>query len=207
MIDIEVDRFPIVILANFRTGSTVLAKYLSKKYNIPFYSEPFHNKNIATLDLEKIKYLKNTVVSKTDKFILKMMPAQISYFNNYFEVLTSDGFKIKLNRVDKINQMVSLYISLIRDKWNKIDKEPEPRYSIPIDKTILQEAITTISINDFIFDILNIKFDMVINYEDLGIIEEVEEYITDKPDNYEEIRQEVVNLLKWKWDNLKEKLC
>jgi hypothetical protein len=39
VIDIKVDRFPIVILANFRTGSTALGDHISKKYNIPFYSE------------------------------------------------------------------------------------------------------------------------------------------------------------------------
>ena len=206
MIDINVTKFPIVIVANFRTGSTALGQYLSNKYKLPFFSEPFHNENIGLFDDHKKKYMALTLNSINNQFVVKFMPSQISDFNNYEDIFYNDGFKIRLNRNDKVDQIVSLYIAEKRDKFFKLKNEFKEKYEIPVDINHMYVVAKVIIRNDFLLKVLPCKYDIDLIYEDLGTIENTDHVLTDQPDNIEELREKIRAILKLQWSSLKEHL-
>ena len=205
MIDIKVDRFPIVILANFRTGSSALADHLGNKYSIPVFSEPFHNENLGLFDEHKINFI-SALINGNDRFVIKFMPNQISGFNNYEQMLDQSGFRIRLNRTNKIEQIVSLYVAEKRNKFFKLHNEEKERYTLNIDKKHLYKLSHVILRNDFLLRTLPYTYDLDLTYEDLGFIENTDHVLSDQPENIEEIREEVRRILQLKWEYIEKNL-
>ena len=203
MIDFQINRFPVIILANFRTGSSPLAIHLARKYNLECYSEPFHNENIAKYDEHKMKFIHRCMNSTNTNYIVKFMPSQISDLNNYDLLMNGDGFKIRLNRKNKFDQIVSLYIAEKRNKYFKLKNENQIKYYLEIDKKALIESTNSILRNDFLLERLPYKYNMDLSYEDLGFIENTDHVLSDLPDNIEELQQEVRKILFWRWNQLK----
>ena len=205
MIDITPTTFPIIVLANFRTGSSALAIHLARKYDLVCYSEPFHNENLGLFDEHKINFI-STSINGNNRFVVKFMPSQISGFNNYEQMLNQPGFKIRLNRTNKIEQIVSLYVAEKRDKFFKLHDEEKEKYTLKIDKNFLYRMSNVILRNDFLLRTLPYSYDLDLTYEDLGFIENTDHVLSDQPENIEEIREEVRRILQLKWEYIEKNL-
>lgn len=205
MIDIRVTKFPIVIVSGFRTGSTALGRYLSNKYKIPFFSEPFQNKNVHIYDRNKKDYI-SKVLKKEKKFVLKFMPCQISDLNNYSDILLEENYKIRLSRTDKINQIASLYVAEKTNIFFKSENEIIKTFTIPVDLELLSLTVQIVLRDDYLLRELPYKYDLTLSYEDLGFIEGIQYALSDQPENMEEIKNEIRKILLWKWSSLREQL-
>lgn len=206
MIDINVTKFPIIILANYRTGSSALAINIAKKYNLKYFSEPFHNENTCNLDTHKLEFIHFYTKHSDKKFLIKFMPSQISCFNPYEEILSNAGYLIKIQRNNKVDQIASLYIADRRKKFFKLKMEKKESYSMPIDMNKLIECCHVIMRNDYLLKELQYKEDTKISYEDLGFIPDTDHVLSDQPENIEEIKNEIRKILLWRWSSLKEHL-
>jgi len=150
----------ILLLANFRTGSSDYSYKLANDNDMPWLPEPhLESSRLALLD---------KLVSTESPFVIKFMPEHVDLNNHYQSIITSDCYKIKLTRESRVDQIVSHYIGLMTSVWNSKNRYARGEtyiVDIVIDK--IKEAIDTIVKNDKIFDNLNIKFDKEITYEQL----------------------------------------
>jgi LPS sulfotransferase NodH len=185
---VKVNKKPIVILANYRTGSSPLACSIAA-YN---YVVPHYEPNLFCD--RKTKFLES--YNNGNEFLVKFMPDQISAFGIYQELLARDCYKIKLYRKNKVEQIASYYISAMRDKWWTIKDEYEKDYSLNIDIDVIQQSIKRITTVDYMLDSIDLKFDLVLSYEDLGIIKNTNTIRTKQPVNVEIIKNIIKKNLK-----------
>jgi hypothetical protein len=156
--NIEITRWPVLLYANYRTGSNLLGKNLAKLCNAAWHNEPVR----STQRLEE--FLKSYY--SQEKYIVKAMPDQIELIKETHDLLSSDCFKIRLLRKNEFEQVVSYYIALISDKWVQTDAVVS-EYNIPLDYETLNKAISIIKTNNRLLENSTIKFDLTLYYEDL----------------------------------------
>ena len=196
---IEPDKWPVIIVANYRTGSTVYATHLSNLYNVPGYLEPWHpmrnrgnNWGPHTNGVKQNFY--NHYHSKDNRYVLKFMPDQINKLTPYNTLLNSNCFKIKLYREDEIASIVSNYIGTMKKNWQTFSNEAVKRYTLEIDDDFILIAISTITQNNFWLHNLDVDYDKVITYESLGTITGTNFVKTHMPDNIVDIRNRVTEI-------------
>ena len=176
---------PIVILSNYRTGSTALADEIHRFLFVHNFSEPH-------LNTEIFKKLKNSLESKHSNFVLKIMFTQINDF--YQEILNLDCFKIKLTRKDLVKQILSYYIAFYTNKWQSEITDPIMEYSVDIDKNYIHNAINNILICEQASKNLDIKYDMELYYEDIKF-NNIALLKTIPPKNFREIELEIIKII------------
>jgi len=99
-------KFPTLIISSPRTGSTILGDYISQIYShVKFFSEPHLNKNHY---VEFLEYSKNS-----KDFILKIHAMDLHHYN----INLKDFYLIRLRRREIVNQIASLYLAQIRNKF------------------------------------------------------------------------------------------
>lgn len=156
---IEISRWPVVIYANYRSGSNVLGKSLAAEYNAKWYPEPIRDTTRYTSFL-------NHYYSEDKKYIVKFMPDQKDQIKETKDIFNSDCFKIRLIRKDEFEQIVSYYIASCRDQW--VQNTPTVgEYSLGIDYKILEFVIETIKNNNKKLYEDQTVFDHTLFYEDL----------------------------------------
>jgi hypothetical protein len=130
------------------------------------------------------------------------MAGQITEFNCYEQMAKSSYFKIKLNRRNKVEQILSLYVADKREKYAKLKTETKQVYSIPIDLKHLVYVSSGILRNDFLLNNLPFTYNLDLIYEDLGFIKDTDHTFSDLPDNAEEIKEEIKKILNLQWDSI-----
>jgi hypothetical protein len=154
--------FPILLLSNYRTGSSALVYSLGQKYNLKVFSEPHIYPN-------SLKELNSMLKHGNKNFIIKFMPDYIDKVQEYQDIYNSNCYKIKLTRKDKVAQVTSYYIAKITKKWNNMyGTAPSiTPYFVEINNiNTIDESIEKISNIDILLETSNIKFDEHIVYED-----------------------------------------
>ena len=199
MENIEISKWPVIIVANYRSGSTVYATHLSNLYDVPYYLEPWHTPETRGKKWgPHVNGVKQDFYdhyhSKDSKYILKFMPDQINKLTPYSALLNSNCFKIKLYRQDEIASIVSSYISFMRGKWWTTSNEITKNYSLEINDDVIIRSIYMITRNNFCLHNLNINYDKVITYESLGTISKTEYVKTHMPDNIVDICNRVTEI-------------
>lgn len=178
---INTNKLPVVIVANYRTGSTVLARSMSKILNVENLVEPHYKP--ARWDI-----FTKCLSSNDNSFVLKFIAEQTNEFAEYRDILNRDCFKVRLYRENKIDQIVSYYVATVTDTWcQTIDSVIKPYY-LPLDEEKAIYAINRIMYNDKILDTLPVKFDITTTYEELGIIENTHIVQTTQPTNVASIK-------------------
>jgi hypothetical protein len=169
---------PIVILANYRTGSSVFARKIALEHNIPCFPEP------TITEERKEDFLKHYTTTK--EYVVKFMPDQIDTFAPYRELIDSNCYKIKIIRKNTAEQIASYYIAKIRDKWWTTEEEAETNYFVPIDKEILNQSVEQIlTVNQMLASYTEVDEEIV--YEDLGILTGLDRKISMKPANLKQL--------------------
>ena len=199
MKDIEITRWPAIIIANYRTGSTVYATHLAKQHNVQYYLEPWHQLELRGdtwgphVNGTKQNFYDH-YHSSDNKYILKFMPEQISKFTPYAMLFKSICFKIKLYRENEIDNILSHYVAKIRKKWWANPNETFENYTIAVDDLQIDKSIFCITQNNFWLDSLNVEYDEIITYESLGMIPANDYVKTHMPDNLEDIRKRITEI-------------
>lgn len=192
---INVTKWPVVILANYRSGSSVLADKLGQDYNVPVFSEPSRMLNeIPSYFGEHVngvckKFYDFYKSNATNKYVIKFMPTQLSLVNPFVELLESDCYKIRVIRKDIVSQIASCYIAKMRDKWQTVRNETNPEYTVEFNENTMLYVLAYCTTNDFVLKHSDIKFDNTVYYEDLGHVDHPLHGHTTQPTNLEEIKE------------------
>lgn len=157
MID-NISQLPIVIVANYRTGSSSLGRYLAQRFSVDWLPEPFH-------DLERRIKLQQCHSNNT-KYVTKFIVDQIPEYAIHQTILESDCFKIRLSRQNLLQQVASYYIAFQRNLWKQEATLQKP-YTVTLDHAKMQYAVDKIVNNNLLLKNLDIKFDLDLVYEDL----------------------------------------
>jgi hypothetical protein len=174
---------PIAIICNYRTGSSALCRSLAAVNKLVPLGEP------ALSDERKLEFFKHY---NSNNYVVKFMPDQIANFRPYQTIIDSNCFKIKLTRSDKVSQITSYYIASMRGVWGTLsEKQNLAPYFLSIDSKKIDEAIDRILMVDGLLDNIDIQFDMVLTYEDLGIISNTQAVKTHQPKNLDRIKSVV----------------
>jgi hypothetical protein len=198
----NITNFPVAIVATPRTRSTALAESLATKFELKVFNEPYDvfpppwraDKHINGVFFEFYDWYKN---QRTSRFVVKFMPHQISALNPYEQIL-EDAFKIKLFREDKVAQIASFYVASVRGKFFKKSDDRAEKFVVPIDRESIFQAASFIMSQAYVIDNLRIDWDYKASYESLGFIDDSSKVLSDVPDNIDEVKAQVINLIK-KW--------
>lgn len=157
---IEITRWPVVIYANYRSGSNVLGKSLAAEHGAKWHPEPIK-------DITRCTSFLNQYHSNDRRYIVKFMPDQKDKIKETKDILNSDCFKIRLIRKDEFEQIVSYYIASCRDQWVQ-DTSTVEEYTMGIDYNMLDFVIDTIKKNNKKLHEDQTIFDYTLFYEDLS---------------------------------------
>jgi|APGre2960657404_1045060.scaffolds.fasta_scaffold22559_4 hypothetical protein len=148
----------ILLLANYRTGSSDYTFKLSKDNEAKCFPEPH-------LYEEEYNLLEKLFVNN-EPFVVKFMPDQIDKHLLYQEILNSDCYKIKLTRENKIEQIASYYVAEMTTIWNsKNSLARGEKYTVKFLADSVRKSIDIINKNDKLINDLAIKFDEELTYE------------------------------------------
>lgn len=167
--------FPILLLANYRTGSSALVQIIGEQQNLEVFREPH-------LEEEQLQKLQKKIKAGDTNFIIKFMPDYIEKFQEYKDIYNSNCYVIKLSRRDKISQVTSYYVASITNRWNNPRREKLYPFTIDIDDMLIDRAIERIFNVDALLD--NSKFSKHIVYEDIDFKNAKMDKLL-PPDNYE----------------------
>jgi LPS sulfotransferase NodH len=108
----------IVVLANYRTGSTAFCHLLSRMYRIPNFSELLQRDKTQD-DYNKVNF---------DQYVIKIMPDQV--FEPIFSELIKSSVVYGLYRRDMVQQITSYFVASQRNVWQNYDYADRESYSI-----------------------------------------------------------------------------
>jgi hypothetical protein len=199
MKDIEITRWPAIIVANYRSGSTVYTTHLAKQHNVPCYLEPWHRSELRGDNWgPHVNGMKQNFYEQfhigDNKYILKFMPDQINKFTPYDMLLKSNCFKIKLYRENEIDNIVSNYVAAMRKKWWSLPTETFNNYILELDELQINKSIIVTTQNNFWLHSLNVEYDEIVTYESMGLIPPTDYIKTHMPDNLEDIRNRITEI-------------
>lgn len=178
---LNISKHPVIILANYRTGSSALTYKLAELNNIEAFVEP----SIKEERQDKFKYHQEI----SNSYVVKFMPDQLEGNEYYKKLLISpSSYIIKLQRKNKIEQIASYYVAKQTKKWWSLKDEPEEKYFVSIDLNELNFAIDYILKIDRMLD-EHKSFNLQLYYEDLGFLDNLKLNLrlTSKPLNYQRL--------------------
>lgn len=175
---INVTRFPVVIFASPRTGSTSLTHHIQRLYpGNSCFCEP---------DLRELDHFLQYSSSYTN-YIVKIMAKNIHKYPNDL-ICSPDNFFIKIYRKSIVDQIASNYIARERNMWYYLSNSGVLDLPIPIDPLKIKENIAIINGYNEALNRVDIKFDLEIAYEDLPPLSGNDHIITPKPINYNDLK-------------------
>lgn len=191
-------KFPIIIVANYRSGSTAFATGLAKKLGLPYHLEPYQprkkpaNFGLTLMGLKADFF--HQIRSGDPRFLLKIMPDQIYPVTPYDIMLRSTtSYKIKLYREDVMDNIVSQYVAMMSGKWWNTKQDKNEPYVLEIDPVKIKGAIHTITYNNYLMNTLNYEYDEIKTYESLELSDD--DFVkTVMPKNINEVREEIAKL-------------
>jgi hypothetical protein len=171
----NITKWPVVIIANYRTGSSELAERISNFYNAVNIPEPKHDPLLMDT-------LQDMVNDGDNKFVLKLIVDQIDTHPIYRKIL-QDCYSIKLTRKDVLANMVSYYIASWKGTWQQTELTV-PKYSVEYDPFRVDFVVDQILTNNKLLAELSIVFNKTLFYEDLDFTNS-DRFKTTPPENLE----------------------
>jgi LPS sulfotransferase NodH len=187
-----------VIVAAPRTGSNVLAASIasdleSLPWHIPqqpglghrcFY-EPDEDPSIWSA-------YQSAMAHEDTQFVVKIMSTQAQL---YQDLLSGHCYKIRLYRTDIVAQIASFYIADQTDIWYQRPKDRREDYSCGIHTERLAQAVDVITRSNDCLRQSAVNFDITISYESLGEIDSAWNARTHAPDNLDDLRATIAEIL------------
>jgi len=195
MIDFEITKFPIIIIATPRTGSTAFTDHLAAKYpKLKVWKEP---DNIPEELSDFLNYAKNN-----NDFILKVLINSLVRYPIWFKIkiYTNAYHLIKLKRKSLVEQVASHYVATNRNIWcyhkENFDKwQSKIQGPINIDESAIKKTIK--SVKSYINYINPLVCDNTFFYEDMTDLNS-QEIKTPKPANYIDLINKIEDMLEGK---------
>lgn len=154
---IKITKWPVIVIANYRTGSTEFSHNIfSRHNNCKWFAEPHYNES-------EVKELQSCINNNDKKFVLKIMVDQLEYFPEYKLILNSNSTLIRLRRKNLIDNIVSYYIARKTNKWTPSTYQG----LVNLDYNLIDESISRIQENNNALDKLTYSFDYDLYYEDI----------------------------------------
>jgi hypothetical protein len=133
----DIRQRPIIICCNVRTGSTALADMLGNLYDIEIFSEPLlrrliHDPTTAAPEIPELEAYKSVTINRwidefvrpgKNDYVLKFIAGDCLHYDIYKQLLLGEGYKIRLYRRNKCDQIVSYYIANTLDIWHQGNME------------------------------------------------------------------------------------
>lgn len=179
---ITISKWPVVIFASPRTGSTVLGEHIANTHNTLYYNEP----NMRPDEMKK--FVCNFELD--NNFVLKIMAEMLGndqYPKHIMEkILSNKCFKIKLNRKNIVEQIASFYTCRNRKTWvyDEINHKHWNNTYIDINHAEIEHSIKWVTYQNKLLD--KVIADISLCYEDLPTIESTFKK-TPRPTNYNEL--------------------
>lgn len=177
----------IAVIASYRTGSTALCDYLSKKLKIENLDEVFH----IAFPKRAIRF--NFRQEWNYKTIIKIMPDQMPKFKVQ-KTIFPRAFVVGLYRQDVVAQITSYYIAFVTGKWHNNNNKIKD-YVVDIDMDDLKKHYKNITAYNGAYQTFRPLFDLEIAYEDIkDQLNDSSYTVYQKPLNYDEITMQVKNI-------------
>lgn len=179
----NISKWPVVIFASPRTGSTPLGYHLKESnLNVKYFTEP----NFSEIAMkEYLEYSKNN-----SNYILKLLGSSIPCYPN--SIFLDTTFKIKITRRNIVEQVASHYLAMARNIWSYDKINDSYIEDIMIDIDSIKKSIIMIKYDRDIVD--KISTDLELVYEDFNNFNS-HTYKTPKPANYSELINTVAKFI------------
>ena len=183
MLDFDIGDRDVLVLSNYRSGSTAFCDVVARQYGLKDLGEPFH----------RLKNKKWYEQNKSAKNLVKVMTNQIDHPE--FENLMASSFVIGLSRRDVLAQISSLYISDRRGIWNLENKIPT-NYKITIDRNRVQDVVSYVLDLRDRYERMRDRCDVQLEYEDIqDLLKQSRYVINHKPQNHQELLALIQDIL------------
>lgn len=181
---------PIIIVSSARTGSSVFADYLAKKFSLNTFIEP-KTRNEVELD--------NYINKNCTDYVLKFHAIDFQYYEN-LDIFNNAAI-IACKRKNIINQIASYYVAHQKNKWfyKKWDVNLHEQNAIELIESDIIYAVNKIIKFNYALENFHLDFDAVFHYEDLdnGEFYKITNFVeTPKPKNYESLKNNIKCILK-----------
>jgi hypothetical protein len=194
----QIDRWPVMLVAEPRSGSTALACHIAQSNGI-LYRHCVIEPDLAPqpgIIQNNWDTLQQTIAETNDRFVLKATIYPCTIEPEYQRLLASDCFKIMLYRRSRLDFIVSRLISQQLNKWHWYKHEVPQDYHIDItaiDPEYLDEAVREALNNQMITRnlLIDFVFDAVIAYEDIDLSSSLLYQPTPKPNNLSALEEHV----------------
>lgn len=180
----NITKFPVFVIASPRTGSTAVLRYISEKYQKAWYNEIHSGHN---LDLESYNIISDP--ANNDWYVCKFFA--LDYKKYYTWIRNKDCFIIKLRRRNVLEQIFSHYAATVTDQFIYYQDPSQPSIRIPIDNDQVKLSVHTILEHNYFINTFNIRADLDLYYEDLGLLENGKTFLGPEIDN----KDEIINLI------------
>ena len=205
------NKFPIMIISNRRSGSTPLLYELANKHNIQLFNETFTITNIESTEVENKRdqaIFASMLENKDDRYIIKIHLDDLEFYPDEIKNRVKDHtcFLIRVRRSNIINQITSEYVARSRGmvgyyrEYLNDDMIKSYNTEIPIDSIKLGYCVKDIVESCNRLNESEYEFDEDIWYEDL-VFEDNTFITTPNPINYDQIQDEIKRYFKRK-DNI-----
>lgn len=173
----------VVVLANYRSGSTAFCDYLCKTTGVQNFDEVFHAGRDFSF-YEKIKH---------QRFIIKIQPNQIP--QQYWHELKANCFVVGLYRKSMADQISSFYLGHRTGTWH-YQTDNHSTYTVDIDRLDLENQCRYLLEMNRQYLSNRHYCDVELAYEDIVQDLAISEYkIYPKPDNFDQLMSKVQEFL------------
>jgi len=179
---LDITKWPVVIIASPRTGSTAIANHIHSMYpDTTLFMEPNFDSYAMT------EYL--TYSSVNSKYILKLLGSSIPLYPR--TILDHSAYKIKVIRRDYTSQIASHYLARTRNIWTyaHTTTQFDP---VAIDIDSIKQSIIMVRYDRDIVD--RISADCTLVYEDFTSFRSPT-YKTPYPANYSELIDAITDII------------
>jgi LPS sulfotransferase NodH len=188
VIDYKNIRYPVVILASPRSGSTALANHIHGKLeDVLLFQEPDSILPWFSNFLETAK--------TTNQYVVKIQTNRLNLYPKEmldYLIHSSEPYRVCIRRRNKIEQSLSRYIATTRNKWVYQTTDISEDI-IPINSARIKKHIQLLETEIAILDSIGATYDTTIWYEDFDFGES-DGVKTPKPKNYEELYTTATNI-------------
>jgi hypothetical protein len=191
MILSDVKKFPIVLIAPPRSGSSVICSQIGLDFNLRFFNDITY----STIENTKEEFL--DFIQNTDQYVIKFHAFDINKYPSWLidNIYKGSTHNIKVTRNNQLLHLASIYIARKRKLYHYDRVNLNDYYDpIEIDRRYIVKCFIELKKTVLELNSLPIPFDTIINYEDY----QYEDYAcvkTPLPSNYNDLLAEIKKLL------------